>query len=228
MSREQVVKRGKYYSIVAGTFRTQVPQEDPTATRRDWESADGKKSGTKYERIVNALFGYIKDVSFADGEFGMQVLIKLDENEEGDNPIIALGTSSREAEDFLRKLPNVDLSKEVRLRPFNFEGDNNEEVRGMEIMQQDSDDEFTVKITNFFRDKDKKENINGYPNPEGDTADYSKDDWKIYFLSARKFLINYIKENICPQFTEQGQKDIIHDKNIDAALEENPADAIPF
>ncbi len=197
--REETIKRGRYYTIIAGSFRVQVPQDHPEAVRRDWKSADGTKSGTKYERIVNSLFGFIKEVSFHDGEFGMQVYIKLDETEDGEDPIIALATSSREGEDFLKKLPNINLAKEVRLRPFNFEGEGGDEVRGMEIMQQDENDEFKVKITNFFRDKEKKENINGYPNPESN--DLSKDEWKLYFLQARMFLIKYTKENIIPKFT---------------------------
>lgn len=202
MSREEIKEKQLYYTIVSGSFRVQVPQDDPSAVRRDWKSADGSKSGTKYERIVNALFGYITNVDFRDGEYGMQVYITLDENEDGEKPVIALATASREAEDFLKKLPNVDLNKEVRLRPFNFEGNEGDEVRGMEVMQPDGEDKFKVKITNYFRDVEKKVNINGFPNPEGNTEDYSKDDWKIYFLSARKFLITYTKEKILPKITE--------------------------
>ena len=195
MSKELVVKKGRWYGIIDGTFRVQVPQDHPEAVRRDWKSADGKNSGTKYERIVNALFGVIQEVSFQEGDYGTQILIKLDENEDGENPIVALATASREGEDFMKKLPAIDLSKEVRLRPFNFTGESNDEVRGIEVMQQDDAGNFTVKIRNFFRDYEKKENINGFPSPEGDTDMYSKDDWKIYFLSARKFLIAYTKEH---------------------------------
>lgn len=199
MSREEIVKKGKYYTVIQGSFRVQVPQEHPDAVRRDWKSADGTKSGTKYERIVNALFGRIEEVSFHDGDYGMQVYIKLDENEDQENPIIALPTASREGEDFLKKLPNIDLTKEVHLRPFNFEGDGGDEVRGMEVMQQDNEGNFKVKITNFFRDKEAKKNINGYPDPE--SSDLSKDEWKLYFLQARMFLIKYTKENILPKFS---------------------------
>jgi hypothetical protein len=164
--------------------------------RRDWKSADGTSSGTKYERIVSALLGYIEDVQFRDGEYGMQVYIMLDENEDGSKPVIALSTASREGEDFLKKLPNINLLKEVRLRPFNFEGDRGDEVRGMEVTQQDAEGKYTVKVTNYFRDTEKKVNINGYPNPEGETEDYSKDDWKLYFLQARKFLVSYTRDTM--------------------------------
>lgn len=206
MSKELIMKKGLWYSIIDGTFRVQVPQDHLDAVRRDWKSVDGKNSGTKYERIVNALFGVIQEVSFQEGEYGTQILIKLDENEDGENPIVALGTGSREGEDLMKKLPNIDLSKEIRLRPFNFTGQDNDEVRGMEVMQQDDAGNFTVKIVNFFVEQTKQEDgsfkrmmKNGFPAPEGDTDMYSKDDWKIYFLSARKFLIAYTKENILPK-----------------------------
>lgn len=183
----------------------QVDKDDPAAVRRDWTSADGKSSGTKYERIVNALFGYIQDISFAETEYGMQLYIKLDFNDKQEQPIIALNMASREAESFLKRLPSIDLSKEVRLRVYSFE-DEGDEVRGIEVLQPDEQGEFKVKVSNFFRHTEKKENINGYPNPEGDTESYSKDDWKIYFLSCRKFLINYMKEHICPKFRQLPQR----------------------
>ena len=210
MSKEIIFKRGLWFNIIDGTFRVQVSQDHPDAVRRDWKSTDGKSSGTKYERIINALFGFIREVSFQEGEYGTQILVKLDENEDGETPIVALGTGTREGEDFLKKLPNIDLSKEVRLRPFSFTGEANDEVRGMEIMQQDEDGNFKVKITNFFIEQMKQADgsfkrvmKNGYPEPEGDTDMYSKDDWKIYFLSARKFIIAYAKENVLPKFGAQ-------------------------
>lgn len=162
MAREEIKENNQYYTIIGGTFRIQVRQDDPTAVRRDWTSADGTKSGTKYERIVSALVGHIEDIQFRDGEYGMQLYVMLNENEDGSKPVIALQTASREAEDFLKKLPAINLLKEVRLRPFNFEGDSGDEVRGMEVTQEDAEGKFTVKVANYFRDVEKKENINGY------------------------------------------------------------------
>lgn len=196
MSRENIAEKNLYYTIVGGSFRVQVSPDHPEAVRRDWTSADGSKSGTKYERVIRSLIGYIEDIQFRDGEFGMQMYIMLDENKDGWKPVIALSTASREAEDLMRKLPNINFLKEVSLRPFNFEGDSGDEIRGMEVMQEDENGEFTVKIKNYFRDAEKKENINGFPNPEGDTSNYSKDDWKLYFLQARKFLVSYTRDKI--------------------------------
>ncbi|MEO8630871.1 MAG: hypothetical protein ABI612_22655, partial [Betaproteobacteria bacterium] len=145
MSREEISQPKKYYSIVQGTFRTQVPQEHPEAVRRDWKSADGKSSGTKYERVIRALYGYITDVSFAETEFGMQIYVKLDKNVDGEEPTVALNVASREAEDLMKKLPNVALAQEVQLRPYAFDGTEGDEVRGMSVMQADEHGDFKKK-----------------------------------------------------------------------------------
>jgi hypothetical protein len=196
MSREEIREKNLYYTIIGGSFRVQVDKDDPQAIRRDWTSADGQKSGTKYERIVNSLVGYIEDIQFRDTEYGLQMYVALDKNLNDEMPVIALQTASREAEDLMKKLPNINFLKEVRLRPFNFEGDSGDEVRGMEVMQPDEKGEFIVKVTGYFRDVATKENINAFPSPEGDTENYSKDDWKLYFLQARKFLVSYTRDKI--------------------------------
>jgi hypothetical protein len=199
MSREEISQPKKYYSIVQGTFRTQVPQDHPEAVRRDWTSADGKSSGTKYERVIRALYGYITDISFADTEYGTQIFIKLDKNVDGEEPTVALNIASREAEDLMKKLPNVDFSKEVQLRPYSFDGREGDEVRGMSVMQADEFGDFKGKIVNYFFDFEAKKNINGFPIPDGDVDQYMKDDWKIYFLRCRKFLVQHTKDVVIPR-----------------------------
>lgn len=202
MSREQINQKRSFYYIIDGSFRQKVSQDHPEAQRRDWKSADGKNSGTKYERHVDALFGKIEDVQFFDSDYGLNINITLDENEQGEHPIIQLGASTREGEDFMRKLPNLDLAKEVRFRPFNFTGSDSNEVRGIELMQQDDADNFTVKATNFFRDAEKKENINGLPKPPKENEEMTKPEWKIYFLQVNLFLIEYTKNKIIPKFQD--------------------------
>jgi hypothetical protein len=60
---------------------------------------------------VSALVGYIEDIQFRDGEYGMQLYVMLNENEDGSKPVIALQTASREAEDFLKKLIWSELGR---------------------------------------------------------------------------------------------------------------------
>ena len=198
MSREETrTSNATYYSVIGGSFRTQVPQDHPEAVKRDWESSDGKK-GTKYERIVNALIGTITNIQFVEGDFGVQLVITLDEAEDKRVPRIALSTASREAEYLMKCLPTVDLTKPIRFRPYSFEDEKTKkEVRGMEMSQENAEGKFLNKAQNFFKDPETKENLNGFPAPDDeDTTGYDADDWKIYFMKCRKFLIKYTNENI--------------------------------
>lgn len=202
MAREEVRKKIRYYTIIDGSLRVQVDQNDPSAVRRDWKSADGKSSGTKWERIVNSIIGYIEDIQFYEGEYGTDINIALDKGDDGYVPVVQLKLASREGEDFLKKLPNINLLKEVKFRPFNFtDPSDGNEVRGMSVTQEDANGEFKKKITSFFQDADRKP-INGYPVPEGDPENYSKDKWKIYFLQARVFLKDYTTENMCAKVAQ--------------------------
>ena len=198
MSREEIYKKKNYFYIINGTWRQIVSQDHPEAVRRDWEATDGKK-GTKYEREVTALFGKILEIAFIEGDYGTNINITLDPNEDGISPILSLSASGREGEDFMKKLPNINLDKEVKLRPFNFDGENGNEVRGLEILQQDEADNFTVKITNFFRDNEKKLNLNGIPTPPKENDEMTKADWKIYFLQVNQFLIEYTRNYMIPK-----------------------------
>lgn len=189
MSTEETRVSGLYFTVIDGSFRTKVNQDHPQATMREYETKDGAKA-IKYERIVNSLAGYIEDIGIHDSDYGKVVQIKLDPNAEGRNPIIQLSVETNYGEDFLKKLPAIDLTKEVKLAPYSFTDDSGRDVRGISVYQGEE------KIKNFFYDGEKT--INGFPEPEGDTQDYSKEDWKIHFLKCRKFLINYATEHIIP------------------------------
>lgn len=195
MSREVIKENNLYYTVIKGTFRTRVDEFAEGAVRREYETKDGAMA-FKYERILSSLIGYIEEVQFYDSEFGMQCYITLDRNEKGQKPIIQLSMDGREADNFLKKLPNIDLNREVCLRPFNFKGREGDEVRGLDVSQEDENGKFKAKVSNYFWDEEKEETIHGYPRPDGNTDDFSKDDWKIYFLQVRKFLINYTHANV--------------------------------
>lgn len=198
MSREQVIEKKNFYYTNGGMFKQKVDQEHPEAQRRDWETPDGK-SGTKYERHITALFGFITNIQFFDGDYGRSIQITLDPDEDGIAPVISLNASSREGTDFLRKILNVNLKKEVKLAPYEMENDG-ESRRGLTVYQQDEADNFTVKIGDFYRDFEKKENMNGMPNPPKPNDEMTKNAWKAYFLQVDDFLVENTQKIILPQF----------------------------
>ena len=223
---EQAQASGLWYAINEGKFKRKVSEDTEGAIPRRWETRDGK-SGIKHELHYNALFGTIQNLKIVDGEYGQQVLIELDKDENDQTPIIALSLNSKYGVDFLKKLPNIKLDQEVRIMPFSFENDNGKEVTGVRIDHRDSEDKFKAKVNNFFSDGgNPAKSINGYPDPaENARETYSKADWRNYFsYVVPKFLVDYTNTNIVPKFHSETPKSTMPDYPED---EIDPED-IPF
>jgi hypothetical protein len=220
MGREAAQSMTPIMSILGsdGTLRLTVPEGTEGAVYREYETSDGKK-GSKWELVFKSLSGKISNMSFYEGDYGTNLMVTLEywetvKDEDGHDKVgadgkpvmvqkedtISLGTATPFGEDFMKKLPNVNLDEYVTISPFSFIDDNGKNRRGVTVKQGD------VKIENFFYDKEKKKNLHKYPNPEGDTGTFTKDDWKIYFLQARKFLVKYTEENFLPKFAGRQPK----------------------
>jgi len=180
-----------YLQVIAdGSIRMQVPEGTEGAVRREYEDKDGNKQ-FKIEAVFDAIDGILGDITVKPGKFGDQIMVPLTDQDSGEVFTLALGTSSNFGEDFMRKLPNINLAEPVLLAPFSFVGDNGKDVRGMDIRQG-----FDLnvpnsgeKAANHYWDAEAKRSVNGIPNPEGDTRHFNTDDWKVYFITVRKFLI---------------------------------------
>lgn len=223
MSKENTKSEGLYYTVIDGTFRRRVPDGTEGATRREYETKDGAKA-VKYEMVIDSLEGKIEDMFITEGDFGRILTVKLDPNEKGINPHVQFSVESTYGEDVLKKIPNVDFSKEIRFRPFAFtDQTNGKEVRGVEIKQGEE------KMTNFFWDSENKKPINGLPQITDDPDTMTKDDWKIHFMTVRKHLINYFTEKIVPKLqTVPKSAPAAHPDLPDYPEEEiNPED-VPF
>lgn len=206
MSKEQTFSQDNiYFSVIDGTFRVQVSPDHPEAVAREWETNDGKK-GVKYERIVHALFGVIEVIEFHEGDYGTNLNIVLDTNEDGKHPVMSLSISTPYGENALKLLPNLVKDTEYRFRPYSFKDkDSDKDIRGLEITTKDNEGKFTVKVPNFFYDSVKKEALNGYPTPTGDTSTYNSDKWKAFYLNARIFMVDYVTEHVLPKFVSHAK-----------------------
>lgn len=185
--------RPEYFNVLAsdGTFRKVVPENTEGAVRRDWVSKDGKSSGTKYELVAQSIEGKITRLGIFDGEYGKNVLIAL--GDEDGEVVISLNSSQAYAEDFMKKLPNIDSDKPVVLSPYAFMGDDGKNKRGMTVTQDG------VKIVGAYSEKNEKtgkwKTLLGMPEPEGDTAKFDTDDWKAHFIKVRKFLLGALENH---------------------------------
>lgn len=223
MSTETIKQEGLFYSVIDGTFRRRVADDTPGAVKRDYETSDGAKA-TKYEMVIDSLEGYIRDIGIFDGEYGRNLQIKLDPNAKGISPQIQLSIETTYGEDALKKLPNVDFTKPVKFRPFAFtDQTNGREIRGIEVSQNGE------KYKNYFWDAETKTPKNGLPVPDGDVSRFTKDDWKIHFLSVRKFLVGYFNDTIRPRFEQEVKQQSVDVPSTEAGYDEEiDPDSIPF
>ena len=222
---EQSSNNSVYLSIVQGSLRQTVSEGTPNAVRREWEA--GGRKGVKHELIYKNAVGRITDVSFYEGESEGRKFttlnIRLDEQADGKTPVITTGVESRYAQEFLKKLPNIDLEEDVKILPYSFIPDGEEkEKTGVSILQRDHTGQFTKKVKNFFWDEKTNGAAHGFPVPDKSNG-FDSDDWKVYFTQVKKFLISYTRENILPKFGDTEQS------AVDKAFEEelNP-ESIPF
>lgn len=182
--REEVT----YFQVGAnGDIRLTVPEGTEGAVRREYEDRETKEVKVKHELIYSEIDGMIGDITIMTGKFGDNLIVPLKDVTTGEVLCLSLGVTSNFGEDFMKKMPSIDYSKPVKLVPFSFTSDKGKAIKGVSVYQDGE------KVKNYFRDEEAKKNINGLPEPEGDTKSYTKDDWKIYFLTTRKFLINFNK-----------------------------------
>ena len=222
---EQAQRNVRYYSISGGTFTTKVNSDHPEAVLKEYQDDDGN-TVKKYVREIPALFGKIENIEFYEGGFGKNVNIYLEKDEDGVTPVISVGVANRFGEDLLKKIPSIDLTKAVRIRPFSFTPeDSKKEVRGVDVRQVDLEGKFTRKVENFFYDSKAKKGLNGYPEVDFDTEKADSDDWRMYYTKARKYTISYIEKNVLPKFQQETKPK--SDKVAYPTEDINPED-IPF
>lgn len=184
-----------FVSILSdGTIRMTVPEFTEGSVTREYETSDGK-TGTKHEMVYTELVGMITKVAFFDGDFGKLLQLTIVDGE--DEPVIlSVGTESNFGEDLMKKLPGVDLSLPVRIAPYSMTTDNGKTKKGVSIYQTPHEFSDEVKIKSYFYDEENKVNLHGFPEiPAGHgKKPVSKEQWKMYFLEARIFLIDFIEK----------------------------------
>lgn len=178
---------GTYYSVLSdGKFHTTVPEGTEGSVKREYETSDGKK-GVKTELVAQAISGLITNIALYESDYGKNIQISF-----GTEVIVSLSTNSNFGEDFMKKLPNIDITKEVKLAPYSFEDEESKKLkRGITIYQDNK------KIADFYHVKkeDKWVEANGYPKLPAKAKSWTKEEWKIYFLQARVFLIEEVAKN---------------------------------
>jgi hypothetical protein len=175
---------GRFLTVVAGKLREKVEEGTEGAVKRSGEVAGNPFE--KWELVYPGITAFITKVELQDGKYGKNVLIHMtDANDE--QFTISLGAeNSRTGVPFMMALPNIDLTKEVTLKPYKFDNDKGENVEGMKITQGE-----TV-IKSAFYDPEKKENLRGMPKAEPNKR--GEVNWKLYFAQRDEWLQEYMVE----------------------------------
>lgn len=184
-----------YATILAdGKIHVAVKEGTEGAIKREYETSD-KKQGFKWEHVYTELSGTIQKVTFKEGDFGINLIVTIGDEDaaEDEKPVsLALSTESNFGEDLMKKLPNIDMKKLVKLEPFSFENDKGKKVRGIVVTQPNKKGEMQ-KVYNFYSNEE-KEQLNGYPKPP--KGKVTKVGWRKYFSEARDFLIEDLTKRL--------------------------------
>lgn len=176
-----------------GTLRLTVDEGTEGAKLRTYETSDGKQ-GSKWELIFKSLTGKITNLQIYEGDYGTNLMVTL--SYDGGSDTVSINTNTPFGEDFMKKLPNINLDEYITLAPYSFVDEKTgKPKKGITVTQGD------VKLKDFFTDsEDYKKKLHGFPMPKGNTNKYTKDKWKLYFAEARIFLIEYVTEKFIPAF----------------------------
>ena len=180
MPLEKIKSSKPYVTIIDGTLKQKVTKETEGAELREWELKDGTK-GSKWELSYQSISGLICDLRLKEGEYGQTLEVDF-----GD-AILSMNTESRYFGDFVKKLIKVDVDKEISVSPFDFVGDKGKPIKGVTIYNDG------VKMLNYYWDATEGKPCNNMPQPVGDTSKFDNDDWKVYFIGVKKFLIEELK-----------------------------------
>lgn len=176
-----------FVSVLAdGLLHMTVPEGTEGAVKREYETSDGKK-GSKFELVYKDISGMISKVGFFEGDYGKSLQLTITDGDE-EPVVLSLPTASNYGEDMMKKLPNVDMDKPVKIVPYSFTDDKGKAKKGVTVYQDEQ------KIQNYYYDAKKEKNINGYPEVKKTKKPFTKDQWKMYFMECRMFLIEQIEE----------------------------------
>lgn len=193
--------------ISDGSIRVKVNENTPDAVQREYETPKGEK-GVKWELVYQSLSGLINSLEIKETDYGQML------NLEVDGVVLSLQTDSSYAQDLMKKLPNIDMKQPVELSPYSFTGDNNRNMRGITVMQNG------LKIQSYFWDSENNQPLHGLPTvSKEESQGYGKDDWKVFFIGVKKFLVKFTLDNVVPKIPSKEERFI---SGLDQAGLANP------
>ena len=198
---------GKYFTIYNGKFSQRVSEGTEGAIQRT-----NKLNKVVWEKYHDSFTAKLVDIKVTEGVYGKSWEFHFIDN--GELHKLQLAYSNGFATAFLKMLPNIDLTKEMKLTPMLKEVDGKN--KSSFFVNQDG-----VAIKHFYT----KENQNGMPQWEQITIKGVKtwDDTKVI-----DFLKNMVDTQILPKLNKQpvpvsvAPKDALEDYGKEVETEEEP------
>lgn len=171
-------EEGKYITILGGKFCQRVPEGTPGAQTRT-----NKMGNIVHEKFYDNFTGKLVGIKTQDGSYGKSWIFSFKDGGEIYN--LQLSYSNSFATAFLKMLPNVDLSKEMKVSPSVKEVDGKD--KSSLFINQDG-----IAIKHAFT----REHPNGMPDMEQVTVKGQQvwDDTK-----RIQFLYNMVSTTIIPK-----------------------------
>jgi len=163
-----------------GKLHQKVDEGTEGAIKRDIiDKKTQEVTGTKFELQHDAVSGIIEgisivEVNFGGGRKGKNLQIEMEDE------TISTSVDGVFGERILAILPNVDLSKPVKFKPYEafITGDGTPRKAGITLYQDDE------KVKNYYRDFEAKKDLHGIPEAKKD----EDGDWIPSFKKRNQFM----------------------------------------
>jgi hypothetical protein len=188
-----ISENATYFSIGGGNIVLPAEEEAEGAKLRTWDRPDGTQ-GSKWEYREKDVTGMITGLDFIEGKYGDNLSVSIT-NSNMKLAKLQLSVESDYFKSFASVIKNIDLTEEVVFNAYDFTAEDGKRRRGISLKQDGK------KVQSFYYDADKKVSINDMPSVDKKTAkDYDKDDWKVFYMSVKKFLKKEVKSVEIPDF----------------------------
>lgn len=224
-----------YLSITQGKIRESfnVTADTPNAEMRTAVNPKTQESKEVWEVVDDSITGILTKVEFEKNEFGAKMNLVLSDFDTGENLHIQMKRDSGYAQTLMEILPMADLSKEVKIAPYNFEDkDTKKRKIGCSVTQQESmtDSKWSTKVPKKWT----KDNPGDKPAfPEDWKDEFEMDAWR---LKNAKFLVNHTNTVLVPMLNkkpweiDQGtaSKNVSTQPQDFPEIKEDETDDLPF
>lgn len=171
-----------YWSIIDGRLATKTQEGAQGAIKRI-----NKLNKEVWEYHVRGVEGVLHMLMYREGDYGRQLEITLRKDDH--LHIISLSAEGRFHQQFVERLPNILLHRDISIEPYKLQDKSGKEISGITIKQ------VGVKIESRFVTKDSNGQwkcLHGYPEYPHNFKMLSKKDQTIFFLNRNEFLENVV------------------------------------